>query len=173
MKMNKKFVIGITLGMILIASGIIVTAVQAANPSYVVYGIVIKNNGIPNDGAIVTITNTETAEFITTTSFTDTFGNVGSFQANLGNLPAGWERGDVIDVFARSGSWQGRMNFTIPADGTMYNITNVSMAKTTGGGGRERGNGHLFTPGFESIGFIAALGISMAVLIMSRKKKQQ
>ena len=46
------------------------------------------------------------------------------------------------------------------------------MNKTTGGGGgQERGNGHLFTPGFEAIGFIAALGISMAVIMVSRKKK--
>ena len=164
--MNKKFVIGMTLGMLLIVSGLIVTEAQA-NDSYLVYGIVLKNDGNPNDGATVTITNAaHPTEKITTTTFTDTFGSAGSFQANLGNLLSAWERGDNITVTATSGSWTGSRTFTIPIAGTMYEIANISMNKTTGGGGKERGAGILGTSfgGLGSILIVVLMGIVIGVL---------
>jgi hypothetical protein len=168
MEMNKKLIIGMTLGIALMVSGIIVTAASAENPSYVVCGIVVNNNGTPTNGATITVTNeANPSEYITVTSYTDVDGQSGTYQVNLGNMPSVWHRGDNITVSAESGSWTGSVTFTIPATGTMKILDNVSMNKTTSkGGGRERGAnvfGGSFG-GFGAILIVVLLGIVIGVL---------
>lgn len=161
--MNKKLIVMIMLAIVLMGSGLVVIDVQANN-SYLVYGIVLKNNGAPNDGATVTATNDRTLEKITNISYTDDLGQVGTYQVNLGNMPAGWLRGDNVTISATSGSWTGSRTFTIPATGTMYEMENVSMNKTTGGGGgRERGGADFLS---NPIGPIIFIPIAIIIIVI-------
>jgi len=85
--------------------------VQAQANSYTVFGEITNQNADPIQGASILVTNQATGE-----NMTDTSGNLGQYQVNLGNLESGWSDGDNIQIEVMFQGYTSTISFSVIGD---------------------------------------------------------
>jgi len=148
---------------------------MAINPSYIVHGQVTDNSGGNPNGVILTVTNEETGQTLTVTTYQDALDNNGTYQVDLGNMGGTkqWGRNDTITITGSYHGYRGSASFEIPATGTIYgqDLT-LNIAEHAGAKPAERGGGGLAS-GFDMWFILIVIGLIVLVLFaafMSRKK---
>ena len=153
-----------------------VPGASAINSSYVVHGQLNAHGGGNPNGVTITVTDTNNGESLTVNTYSDSLGNDGTYQVDLGNMPTQWKRNDTITLSANSGGYSGTASFDIPELGTIHaQDLNLTVHQGGGGGGRtERGGGGGFSEATSYIFFGIIIVLVIVVLLfalMSRKKR--